>query len=145
MVAARLTDWKGQRVAIEALAKLQRPAILVLAGRADSEAYAARLLRLARELAVGDRVCFVGDIADMPAALLCADLVLAPSTSAESFGRSVVEAGLMARPVIASDLGGHRETVEAGSTGWLTPPGDADALASAIDHALSLRPPGSPR
>ena len=44
----------------------------------------------------------------------------------------------MARLVIASDLGGPVETVEDGVTGWRVPPGDADALARAIDHALSL-------
>ena len=50
----------------------------------------------------------------------------------------VIEAQAMGRPVIASDLGGPVETVEHGVTGWRVPPGDADALAAAIDAALAL-------
>ena len=38
----------------------------------------------------------------------------------------------MGRPVIAADHGGPRETVVAGETGWLVPPGDADGLAAAM-------------
>ena len=44
----------------------------------------------------------------------------------------------MGRPVIASDLGGPVETVEHGVTGWRVPPGDAGALAAAIEAALAL-------
>ena len=47
----------------------------------------------------------------------------------------------MTRPVIATDHGGARETVLPGRTGWLTPPGDAAALAQALDAALSMTPP----
>jgi glycosyltransferase involved in cell wall biosynthesis len=43
----------------------------------------------------------------------------------------------MGKPVIATDHGGARETVIAGETGLLVPPGDADALASAIDELLN--------
>jgi glycosyltransferase involved in cell wall biosynthesis len=44
----------------------------------------------------------------------------------------------MARPVIASDLGGPAETVEQGVTGWRVPPGDPAALARALDRALAM-------
>jgi len=44
----------------------------------------------------------------------------------------------MGRPVIATSHGGARETVADGKTGWLYPPGDAQALADALDRALSL-------
>ncbi len=46
----------------------------------------------------------------------------------------------MGRPVIATDHGGAVETVEHGDTGWRVPPGDAAALASAIDHVLAMAP-----
>jgi glycosyltransferase involved in cell wall biosynthesis len=52
----------------------------------------------------------------------------------------VIEAQAMERCVIASDLGGPRETVEDGATGWRVPPGDPDALAAAIARALALPP-----
>jgi glycosyltransferase involved in cell wall biosynthesis len=44
----------------------------------------------------------------------------------------------MGRPVIASDLGGFRETIVDGVTGLLVPPGDAAQLAAALAAALNL-------
>ena len=83
---------------------------------------------------------FPGPMADMPAALAAADLILAPSNKAESFGRVVVEAQAMGRPVIASAMGAHVETVVHGVTGWLAPPGDVAAWTRAIDAALASPP-----
>jgi len=74
---------------------------------------------------------------DMPAAYLAADLVAAPSTQPESFGRTVVEAGAMRRPVLAANHGGFAETVEDGRTGWLAAPGDLDAWTTALEAALA--------
>jgi glycosyltransferase involved in cell wall biosynthesis len=76
----------------------------------------------------------------MPAALLAADVVVHASIEPEAFGRTVIEAQAMGRLVIAADLGGPRETVAHGVTGWLTPPGDAAALAAQIRAALALPP-----
>jgi glycosyltransferase involved in cell wall biosynthesis len=80
----------------------------------------------------------LGHVEDLAATLLAADVVVHASTDAEAFGRTVIEAQAMARPVIASDLGGPRETVEEGVTGWRVPPGDAAALAAALNRALAL-------
>jgi glycosyltransferase involved in cell wall biosynthesis len=74
----------------------------------------------------------------MPAAYMLADVVVSASTEPEGFGRVVAEAQAMGRPVIATDHGGARETVLPGETGWLVPPGDAQALAAALDRALAL-------
>jgi glycosyltransferase involved in cell wall biosynthesis len=74
----------------------------------------------------------------MPAALMLADVVVHASTEPEAFGRVVIEAQAMRRPMIASDLGGPVETIEHGVTGWRVPPGDAGALAAAIEHVLAL-------
>jgi glycosyltransferase involved in cell wall biosynthesis len=76
----------------------------------------------------------------MPAAFMLADVVVSASTDPEAFGRVIVEAQAMGRPVIATDHGAARETVIPGETGWLVPPGDADALAAAIRVALALGP-----
>jgi glycosyltransferase involved in cell wall biosynthesis len=74
----------------------------------------------------------------MPAAFMLADVVVHASVRPEAFGRVVIEAQAMGRPVIATDLGGPVETVEHGVTGWRVPPGDAAALAAAIEGALAL-------
>ena len=74
----------------------------------------------------------------MPAALKLADVAVHASIKPEAFGRVVIEAQAMGRPVIAADLGGPVETVEHGVTGWRVAPGDAGALAAAIELVLGL-------
>jgi glycosyltransferase involved in cell wall biosynthesis len=138
LMPARLTRWKGQAVLLSAAAMLPEPRpLIVLAGDAQGrDAYRTELEKLAAES--GATVRFAGPVADMPAALALADLVVHASTDAEAFGRTIVEAQAMRRPVIASDLGAPRETVEEGVTGWRVPPGDAAALAGAITRALAM-------
>jgi glycosyltransferase involved in cell wall biosynthesis len=142
LLPGRLTHWKGQAVLIEALARLARRDVCgVLVGSDQGRRhYTERLIRQAAALGVADRLRLVGECDDMPAALMLADVVVHTSTQPEAFGRVVIEAQAMRRPVIASDLGGPVETVEHGVTGWRVPPGDAGALAAAIDAALALPP-----
>jgi glycosyltransferase involved in cell wall biosynthesis len=139
LLAARLTPWKGQRLAVEAVGRLAErgEVVLILAGAGEDSDYAASIEAAAAVAGISDAVRLVGACHDMPAAYLAADLVIAPSTKAESFGRGVVEAGAMGRPVLASRLGGPAETVVHGQTGWLVAPGDPDAWTAAIETALS--------
>jgi glycosyltransferase involved in cell wall biosynthesis len=141
MLPARLSGWKGQRVLVAALPLLaRREAIAVLVGGGPDHRYGHELLSRAREAGVLDRLFLVGQCDDMPAALKLADVVVHASTRPEAFGRVVIEAQAMGRPVVASDLGGPVETVDHGRTGWRVPPGDPAALAAALDHALALPP-----
>jgi glycosyltransferase involved in cell wall biosynthesis len=140
LLPGRLTSWKGQQVLIEAMARLSRNDVhCVLVGSDQGRRrYSARVIREAEVLGVADRLRLAGECDDMPAAFMLADVVVHASTQAEAFGRVVIEAQAMGRPVIASDLGGPVETVEHGVTGWRVPPGDAGALAAAIDAVLAL-------
>ncbi len=147
LLPARLTPWKGHETAIAALAKLKARAptgqgaalSLVFCGGAQGKPDFERSLRATvNERGVRDMVHLVGDCADMPAAYAWADVVLAPSTRPEAFGRVAIEAGAMGKPVISSDHGGARETVIDGETGFLVPPGDADALAGAIERLVAM-------
>ena len=142
LIAARLTGWKGQATMVEGLGQLKggQDPWLVLAGKARSADEAAQLRAVAERAGVAGRVRIVGAVGDMPAAYLAADLVAAPSTLAESFGRGVAEAGAMQRPVLASPLGGPAETIVHGETGWLVAAGDPAAWAAATDAALALAP-----
>ncbi|MEP6968257.1 MAG: glycosyltransferase [Pseudomonadota bacterium] len=135
LVAARLTSWKGHRVIIDALAA-RRDVLLILAGASTASPYAAALTSLALSRGLIDHVRLVGPCEDMPAAYRLADLVAAPSTAAESFGRAVAEAGAMERVVLASRLGGPAETIVDGRTGWLVAPGDVGAWAACLERAL---------
>ena len=55
-----------------------------------------------------------------------------PSIATETFGRVSVEAQATGVPVLGSDIGGIPETLEAGVTGLLLPPGDVAAWREAI-------------
>jgi glycosyltransferase involved in cell wall biosynthesis len=140
LLPGRLTSWKGQAVLIEALARTGRRDVCgVLVGSDQGRRrYAESLLQQAARLGLGERLRLVGPCEDMPAALKIADVVVHASTQAEAFGRVVIEAQAMARPVIAADLGGPVETVRHGETGWRIKPGDPAALAAAIEQVLAL-------
>ncbi|MDJ0948800.1 MAG: glycosyltransferase family 4 protein [Alphaproteobacteria bacterium] len=146
LMPGRLTRWKGQAVLIEALAQLgprgQRPEVcaVILGSDQGRKGYRSELEQLVRARDLEDVVWFADHVDDMPAAMMCADVVVSASTDPEAFGRVLVEAGAMGRPVIASDHGGAQNTVIPDATGWLTPPGDAAALADAIRTAIALSP-----
>jgi len=150
LLAARLTEWKGQKTLIEAARLLKNAGVedvrYVLAGDAQGrDAYVRELdARIERDGLQGT-VLRVGHCADMPAAFLAASVVAAPSTEPEAFGRAAVEAQAMGALVVVSDLGAVPETVLAppqsppdARTGWRVPPGDAQALADALKNALDL-------
>lgn len=144
MLPGRLTRWKGQPVLIEAMAKMRDKlgwgdmrCLLVGSdqGRTD---YRAELEAMTRRLKLDDVVHIIDDCRDLPAAYMLADVVVSASTDPEAFGRVIVEAQAMGRPVVASDHGGAKETVIAGETGFLVPPGNSEALASAISDVLEM-------
>lgn len=143
LVPGRISDNKGQAVVIEALAHLlplDHVRVIFVGPERDNSGLRARLEKRAKTLGVAPFIQWVGPCNDMAAAYRLATLVLAPSVKPEAFGRVAVEAQAMAKPIIASDLGGYRETVRPGETGWLTPPSDAQALALLIREALALAP-----
>ncbi|WP_428408750.1 glycosyltransferase family 4 protein [Hyphococcus sp.] len=151
LLPARLTAWKGHETAVAAISALmarrerpgatgQIPALtLVFCGGAQGrDAYERRLRTVVEESGVRSMIHFVGDCADMPTAYAWADAVLSPSTEPEAFGRVAVEAGAMAKPVIAADHGGARETVVHRETGFLAAPGDAKVLARTIETVATM-------
>ena len=147
LLAARLTAWKGQRLLIEALGRLQaqgrRELLLVLAGDDQGRSAYTDSLRVAAAAAgVEAGVHIVGHCADMPAAYLAADFACAPSLDPEAFGRTAVEPQAMGRPVLAADHGAVRETVVDGKGGWRVKPGDPAAWADALARMADLGPEG---
>ncbi len=142
LLPGRLTSWKGQRLLIAALAQLRhRDAIAILAGGDQGrERYSNSLVAMAQALGVAERLRLPGHHEDMPAAMMLADVVINASTNPEAFGRTIIEAQAMGRITIAADHGGAAETIISGETGFLFPPGDATALAAAINAALDMPP-----
>lgn len=140
----RLVRWKGQDVFIRALARVA-PTIpnvrgmIVGAWHAEDEkpgplgggeSYARELCALAEHL--GAPVTFTGFLRDPGKVYAAADIVAHTSTAPEPFGRTVIEAMIAERPVVAANAGALPEIVVDGATGILTPPGDDAALAAAL-------------
>ena len=142
LLPGRLSRWKGHRVLIEALALLDRTDIRCLLVGSDQgrHGYHRELKKLITAHGLDQIVHLVEHCDDMPAAYMLADVVVSASLDPEAFGRVAVEAQAMGRPTIATDHGGARDTLVAGETGWLTPPGDAHALAAALREAIDIEP-----
>jgi glycosyltransferase involved in cell wall biosynthesis len=98
------------------------------------------LAALAKRAGIADRVVATDAVdprRELPLDYLAAD-VCVQASRAEGLGFSVLEAFACGTPVVATAVGGLRETVRDGVTGWTAAPGDAaslaDALRAALDH-----------
>ena len=139
MLPGRLTRWKGGLDFIAAIAALGRRDICcVLVGPEQRRGFRRELEASIDQNGLTGLFRIVEECRDMPAAYMLADVVVSASSDPEGFGRVVTEAQAMGRPVVATDHGGSRETIEPGVTGWLVPPRDPGRLAEAINEALSL-------
>ncbi|MGC4083749.1 MAG: glycosyltransferase family 4 protein [Vicinamibacterales bacterium] len=133
----RLSPWKGQHVALEALAELPDVHLLLVGDALFGETqYEQTLRRRCDDLSLTDRVHFTGFRHDVPQLMKSVDIVVHASTAPEPFGRVIVEGMLARRPVVATRAGGVEEIVRDGETGLLVTPGDPRALASAIRSLL---------
>jgi glycosyltransferase involved in cell wall biosynthesis len=142
ILPARLTEWKGQAILIAALGQLKRDhydfeAILVGDSQGRDDYVAGLHAQIVTE-GLKDQVHIVGHCDDMPAGFSLCDIAVTPSTEPEAFGRTAAEAQAMGLPIIASDLGGAKETIDPHVTGLLFPPGDSGALASALKTVLCM-------
>lgn len=148
-LVGRVSDWKGQDVLVRALGRpplVANGAIALLAGDAHpgSEAHERRLVALAGNLGVTQRVLRLGFRADVGTVLGAADVLTVPSTRPEPLGLVAMEGAAAGLPVVAAAHGGVTEIVRHGVTGMLVAPGHPGALALALrrladDPALARR------
>jgi glycosyltransferase involved in cell wall biosynthesis len=133
-VLGRLNPDKGVDTLIAALGQVERtlPVRVVIVGDGPLEP---ELRRQALELGVAERIEFRGYVPDAGRLLPQFDVVAIPSRS-EAFSLVAAEAYAAARPVVATQVGGLRELVRDGDTGWLVPPEDPAAMARAIEAAV---------
>ena len=87
---------------------------------------------------LGEVVRIVDHCDDMPAAYMLSDVVVSASTDPEAFGRVIIEAQALGRPVVATEHGGAMETVVEGGTGWMVPPGEAEPMAEVLTTILAM-------
>lgn len=127
---------KGHRWLVDAMPLVLKrcpDALLLLVGDGPERA---PLERQVRELGLGAHVRLVGSRADVPQLLAQSRVVVVPSTS-EGLGIAILEALALAKPVVASRVGGIVEVLEHRKTGLLVPARDPEALAAGILEILS--------
>lgn len=138
----RMVPRKGAAVSIGALPRLPGTELVVVGGpareRLHEDAEVRRLRGLALAAGVADRVRFTGGVPGEQIALLMrgADLVVCPADY-EPFGIVPLEAMSCGRPVVATTVGGHLDTVTDPGTGRLVPPRSPTALALAVGGLLA--------
>ena len=141
VLPGRVSGWKGHKIAIEAMTYLREKSskdfVLLLVGPTDNLKLKNNLLRKINELKLENRVKFIGPSKEMDLVYSTADIVLSCSTDPEAFGRIPVEAQAMGKVIIASNHGGHRETIINGLSGFLYPPLNPIELANSIIKAIS--------
>ncbi|MGY8998381.1 MAG: glycosyltransferase family 4 protein [Rhodospirillales bacterium] len=140
ILPGRITRWKGQTVFIDAIKKLGRKDIMCLIVGSDQgrKRYRRELEERIANNDLQDIIHLVDHCKDMAAAYMLTDIVVSASTEPEAFGRVIVEAQSLGRPVIGTNHGGTKETIVEGKTGLLVEPNDPDSLAKAITEILNL-------
>ena len=136
----RLTNWKGQKLLVDALAKIKNEDFhcLLIGDDQGRVKYTEELRQKIDGYGMNDRFTFIKHLTDVPAAMMLSDVVLSTSIEPEAFGRIAIEGQAMGRVVVASNIGGSKETVIDGVTGKLFESNNADDLAKAILWALHL-------
>ena len=138
MLPSRVTRWKGHELLVEALALISdiKFHCLMVGPYTDKLRYKFHLENEIRRYGLSSKIYLVGECNDMPAAYKVADVVISSSIDPEPFGRVIIEAQAMGRPVVASNHGGATESIVEGQTGWLVKPNNPQALAEGIRKAL---------
>jgi glycosyltransferase involved in cell wall biosynthesis len=136
-IAAALTPWKGQSVLLDAMARMDRSDVqLELMGRpyAKDVGYSEMLHRQVKLLGLGERVHFLGQVADPLERMRRWAVAVVASTDPEPGPLTMIEAMSVGVPVVATAHGGPTEIL--GDAGLLVPPGDPGAMARAIVQVL---------
>jgi len=142
LLPGRLTSWKGQLIFIEAIKNLSDdqniPSFetIILGSDQGRSVYKKKLVGLVQQYRLNKIVKFINHCEEMPIAYSISNLVVSSSIEPESFGRVSVEAQSMEVPIIASNIGGSKETIIDGKTGFLFKSGNPKDLADTIKMVM---------
>jgi len=138
LLPGRLTYWKGQKIFIEAIKILNEKSdilpfeAIILGSDQGRNVYKKQLFDLVQQHRLNKIIKFINHCEEMPVAYGISNLVCSCSIEPESFGRVSVEAQSMQIPIIASDIGGSKETLIKDKTGYLYKNKDPIDLANSI-------------
>lgn len=142
LMLGRISRIKGQEVLVEAIASLepalrQRIELRIVGNAFEDPAREVMLADLIKERGLADRVTLSSFVPDPSPLLHWADIVAVPSRRPELLGRVAVEAMAYGKPPLASAIGGLREVVDDGKTGWLVEPDQVGPLAAALKRIVT--------
>jgi glycosyltransferase involved in cell wall biosynthesis len=134
--------FKGQIVFIKAMHEVLRrhdnvKAVIIGKTALLAEDYEEDLRRYIAENDLGNRIKLLGFKKNVPAFLNAMDIFVLASIGPEAFGRVILEAKLMAKPVVATAGGGVIEQIVNGETGLLVPMNDVQSMAAAIEEYVT--------
>ena len=144
LLPGRLTSWKGQEMFIEAISNLKNDlsfndfVAVILGSDQGRKIYKKKLLRLVEQHRLNNNIIFVEHLDLMPIAYEISDIIVSASIEPEAFGRVSVEAQAMEKPIVASDIGGSKETIINGKTGFLFEAGNPKKLSEKLNEVLNL-------
>ena len=144
LMPGRLTSWKGQEKLIESLNILIEDynitnfQAILLGSDQGRKVYTKKLHSLVERYSLTKKVKFIENCKEMPLAYSLADIVVSASIEPEAFGRVAVESQAMGKPIIASNLGGSKETVLNKKTGFLYKHDDPRELAKNLNTVIQL-------
>jgi len=144
LLPGRLTNWKGQIVFIEALNILNQQTYvkpfssIILGSDQGRNVYYKKLLSLIEKYRLNQKIQFIPFCKEMPLAYKLADVVVSASIEPEAFGRVSVEAQSMETPIIASDIGGSKETILKDKSGLFFESGDPISLVEKLKEILNF-------
>ena len=144
LLPGRLTSWKGQEMFIEAVHNVHREMpdkeffAVILGSDQGRKVYKKKLIRLVEQYRLQNYIKFIDKCELMPIAYKVADVIVSSSIEPEAFGRVSVEAQSMEKPIIASDIGGSKETIINDKTGFLFEAGKSESLSKKLIHVLNL-------
>jgi glycosyltransferase involved in cell wall biosynthesis len=140
MLPGRFARARGHGALVEALSLIRDVDLrcIMVGPDADGPGFRHQLGKEIAALGLSDRVLLAEECRDMPAALMLADVVVAPHLEPGAHNRAVIEALALGRPIVASDFPVMRDMLSGNEMAWLAAPGDAMALSWAIREALGL-------
>ena len=144
LMPGRLTPWKGQETFIEALNLVNQELgyqsfyAVILGSDQGRDIYSKKIKRLTEQYRLTNHIRFIDHCKNMPLSYKISDIVVSASVEPEAFGRVAVEAQSMEKPIIASDIGGSKETVINNKTGFLFEAGNAMSLCKKIIEVFNL-------
>ncbi len=144
LLPGRLTEWKGQEMFIEALNILVEDynksnfQAIILGSNQGRNVYSKKLLGLVERYQLLKKIIFVNHCKEMPNAYAISDIVVSSSIEPEAFGRVSVEAQAMKKPIVASNIGGSKETILNEKSGFLFEYGDPRKLANRLNKMMEL-------